>query len=99
MDKLDPVWFLKLSSLYLTSNNQVQSPRPECCKDIGLEVTYALCAQIKLSKLCQSIVSLHIDHNWIYYTEDWNAFYSILSEQIRSYESDLITNSMWHEPT
>ena len=44
-------------------------------------------------------VSLHIDHNWIYYTEDWNAFYSILSEQIRSYESDLITNSMWHEPT
>ena len=24
--------------------------------------------------------------------EDWHAFYSILSEQIRSYESDLITN-------
>ena len=64
MDKLDPVWFLYLSPLYLTSNNQVQSPRPERCKDIGLEVTNTLCVQIKVSKLCQS--SLHIDHNWIY---------------------------------
>ena len=64
MDKLDPVWFLKLSPLYLTSNNQVQSPKPECCKDIGLEVTNALCNQIKASKLCLS--SLHIDRNWIY---------------------------------
>ena len=60
MDKLDPLWFLKLSPLYLTSNNQVQSPRPERCKDIGLEVTNALCVQIKVYLNSVRAVSLLI---------------------------------------